>query len=93
MIINKASYERGFAHANILKSNVIDLGFKNGKSAEVFGWDEAYYSPQGMLTLETTPLTKTTAAQNEDTLSYLRVRGLYYLAVVFVATIFFLSIR
>ena len=32
-------------------------------------------------------LIKTTAAQNEDVLSYLRVRGLYYLAVVFVATI------
>ena len=32
-------------------------------------------------------LTKTTAAQNEDVLSYARVRGLYYLAVVFMATI------
>ena len=32
-------------------------------------------------------LTKTTAAQNEVALSYHSVRGLYFLAVVFVATI------
>ena len=32
-------------------------------------------------------LTKTTAAQTEDALSYHTVRGLYFLAVVFVATI------
>ena len=32
-------------------------------------------------------LTKTTAAQTEDALSYYRVRGLYFLAAVFVATI------
>ena len=32
-------------------------------------------------------LTKTTAALNDDALSYHRVRGLYYMAVVFVATI------
>ena len=32
-------------------------------------------------------LTKTTAAQNEIALSYHRVRGLYFLAVFFVATI------
>ena len=32
-------------------------------------------------------LTKTTAAQNEVALSYHRVRGLYFLAVVFGATI------
>ena len=32
-------------------------------------------------------LTKTTAVQNEDALTYLRMRGLYYLAVVFVTTI------
>ena len=32
-------------------------------------------------------LTKTTAAQNGVALSYLRVRGLYFLAVVFVAAI------
>ena len=32
-------------------------------------------------------LTKTTAAQSEDALSYYKVRGLYFLAVVFVATI------
>ena len=31
--------------------------------------------------------TKTTAAKNEVALSYDRVRGLYFLAVVFVATI------
>ena len=31
-------------------------------------------------------LTKTTAAQNEVALSYHRARGLYFLAVVFVAT-------
>ena len=35
----------------------------------------------------TTLLTKRTAAQNEDALSYLRVRRLYYLAVVSVTTI------
>ena len=34
-------------------------------------------------------LTKTTAAQNEDALSYHRVRGLYCQAVVFVATILY----
>ena len=32
-------------------------------------------------------LTKTTAAQNEDALSYHRVRGLYFQAVVFTAAI------
>ena len=31
-------------------------------------------------------LTKTTAAQNDIVLSYHRVRGLYFLAVVFAAT-------
>ena len=36
---------------------------------------------------DTILLTKTTAAQNEVALSYHRVRGLYFLAVVFVATI------
>ena len=34
-----------------------------------------------------TLLTKTTAAQNEGALSYHSVRGLYFQAVVFVATI------
>ena len=34
-------------------------------------------------------LTKTTAARNEVALNYHRVRGLYFLAVVFVATIFY----
>ena len=33
--------------------------------------------------MQTILLTKTTAARNEDALSYLRVRGLYFLAVVF----------
>ena len=33
-------------------------------------------------------LTKTAAARNEVVLSYHRVRGLYFLAVVFVATIY-----
>ena len=37
--------------------------------------------------LATILLTKTTAAQNKDALSYLKVRVLYYLVVVFVATI------
>ena len=32
-------------------------------------------------------LTKTTAAQSEDALSYYKVRGLYFLAVVFVRSI------
>ena len=32
-------------------------------------------------------LTKTTAAQNEVALSYYRVRGLYFLAVAFAATL------
>ena len=35
-------------------------------------------------------LTKTTAAQNEVALSYDRVRGLYFLAVVFAATIVYI---
>ena len=35
----------------------------------------------------TIPLTKTTAAQNEVALSYHCVRGLYFMAVVFVTTI------
>ena len=38
------------------------------------------------------PLTKATAAQNEDALSYHRVRGLYFQAVAFVATIYFLHL-
>ena len=33
-------------------------------------------------------LTKTTAAQNEVALSYHKVRGLYFLAVVFVRSIY-----
>ena len=37
--------------------------------------------------LEFIPLTKTTTVQNEIALSYQRVRGLYFLAVVFAATI------
>ena len=41
--------------------------------------------------LRTILLTKITAPQNEDALSYLRVRGLYFLAVVFVAVIFALK--
>ena len=32
-------------------------------------------------------LTKTAATQNEGALSYLRVRGLYFLAVVFVRSV------
>ena len=39
------------------------------------------YKPEYIL------LTKTTAAQNEDTFSYHKVRGLYFLAVVFVRSI------
>ena len=38
-------------------------------------------------TTTTIRLTKITAAQNEVALSYHRVRGLYFLAVVFAATI------
>ena len=37
--------------------------------------------------MNVTLLTKTTTAQNEAALSYHGVRGLYFLAVVFVATI------
>ena len=37
--------------------------------------------------LYTILLTKTTAVQNEVALSYHKVRGLYFLAVVFAATI------
>ena len=37
--------------------------------------------------LATTFLIETTAAQNEVVLRYYRVRGLYFLAVVFVTTI------
>ena len=40
------------------------------------------------LSLATIPLTKTTAAQTELALSYYRVCGLYFLTVVFVATIY-----
>ena len=36
-------------------------------------------------------LTKTTAAQNEVALSYHRVRGLYFLAVVFATTVIYNS--
>ena len=38
-------------------------------------------------------LTKTTAAQNNVALSYCRLRGLYFLAVVFAATIVFKDSR
>ena len=38
--------------------------------------------------LATILLTKTTTVQAEDVLSNFRVRGLYFLAVVFVATIY-----
>ena len=37
-------------------------------------------------------LTKTTASRNEGALSYLRVRGMYFLAVVFVVTIVMMDI-
>ena len=47
-----------------------------------------------MFSINTTILpTKTTAARNEDALSYLKVRGLYYLAVVFVATILYILMK
>ena len=36
-------------------------------------------------------LTKTTAAQNEVALSYQRVRGLYFVAVVFVRSVIYTS--
>ena len=45
------------------------------------------------LHLRTNTLTKTTAVQNDDALSYIRVRELYYLAVVFVTTIFTIITR
>ena len=38
-------------------------------------------------------LTKTTAAQNEDALSYHKVRRLYVLAAVLAATIIFMQIK
>ena len=38
-------------------------------------------------------LIKTTTVQNEVTLSYHRVRGLYFLAVVFVATIDIIAVH
>ena len=47
-------------------------------------YDPYHYYP---CAVNTTLLTKTTAAQNEDVLSYHRVRGLYFQAVVFVATV------
>ena len=36
-------------------------------------------------------LTKTTAARNEDALSHHKVRGLYFLAVVFAATLYMIE--
>ena len=53
----------------------------------------AYYSYSCLPNIEdiikchNIPLTKTTTAQNEDSLSFYRVRGLYFLAVVFVRDI------
>ena len=44
--------------------------------------------PKMNITVEIILLTKTTAAQKEVALSYRRVRGLYFLAVVFVGSIF-----
>ena len=44
-----------------------------------------------MFIVNNTPLAKTTAAQNEVALSYHKVRGLYFLAVIFLATIFALA--
>ena len=38
-------------------------------------------------TVNTILLTKITAAQNEDALSYHKVRGLYFLAAIFATTI------
>ena len=38
-------------------------------------------------------LTKTTAAQNEVVLGYHRVRGLYFLAVIFAATMVIIEIK
>ena len=46
MIINKSSYERGFAHANILKSHVYDMTPKGGKNTEAFGFNPATYAAQ-----------------------------------------------
>ena len=37
-------------------------------------------------------ITKTTAVQTEDALSYYRVRGLYFLAVVFVSRIVYMAL-
>ena len=39
------------------------------------------------------PLTKTTAAQNEDALTYYRVHGLYFMAVVFEKSIISLKMN
>ena len=39
------------------------------------------------LLFKTILLTKTTTTQNEDALNYYRVRGLYFLAVIFVRSI------
>ena len=44
-------------------------------------------SPRLFFILQTSLLTKTTAAQNEVALSYYTVRGLYFLAVVFAVTV------
>ena len=48
-----------------------------------------YYEPKAIMLFQiyTILLTKITAAQNEVALSYHRVRGLYFLAAIFAATI------
>ena len=56
------------------------------RAAANLSWYDSTATVRDMLFL-TILLTKTTAAQNEDALSYHKVRGLYFLAVISVATI------
>ena len=75
----------GQMSANPLKDNISYLAFHFRKVTrlEVVENDELVVVMSGTIIL----LIKTTAAQNEVALSYHRVRGLYFLAVVFVVPI------
>ena len=60
----------------------INIFYINIKNIYIFFIDKKYINMIYML------LTKTAATQNEVALSYHTVRGLYFLAVVFVATMY-----
>ena len=76
---------------NMVKHDTKDIIAVQLFTGELFQLVDGILEPWGSTDIKVRAiihLTKTTSAQNEIALSYHRVRGLYFLAVVFVSTIF-----